>query len=189
MSAIIYRITNTVNEHIYVGKTIKTLGVRFSQHVHEAAKRQSQTHLHRAMRKYGVDAFIVDILEYTDAGNINERELHWVATLQPHYNMTEGGDGGDTSCSPNYKLGMSRRRDMSGSNNPMYGRKRDNTKQLKKMHEVARVVNKCPCVCEGITYESVGAAEANYPGIKLRRRLDDPNWTEFYRLRPKTKRK
>jgi hypothetical protein len=35
----------------------------------------------------------------------------------------------------------------------------------------------------------VGAAEAAYPGIKVRSRLDNPKYPEFYRLRERTKRK
>lgn len=189
MSGIIYRITNTVNEHIYVGKTTKTLGIRFSQHIHEAIKRNSQTHLHRAIRKYGVDVFTIELLEHTAADAIGVREEFWIANLKPHYNMTQGGDGGDTSHSLNYKLGMERRRSFSGTNNPMYGRKRDNTKQIAAMHAVAHISNKCPCMCEGIRYESVGAAQAAYPGVKIRNRLDSPKWPQFYRLRPKTLRK
>lgn len=36
-------------------------------------------------------------------------------------NLTDGGDGGDTSTSPNYKKGI-QQRNTSGINNPMYGR-------------------------------------------------------------------
>ena len=37
--------------------------------------------------------------------------------------MTEGGDGGDTSLSPNYQAGMKNRRPYSAENNPNYGKK------------------------------------------------------------------
>lgn len=185
MSTIIYRITNTVNSKFYIGKTNKTIQERFKRHCYN--HKIQNTYLYNAMRKYGTDKFTIEILEETSNGN--EREIYWIQELNPHYNMTSGGDGGDTSNSPNYKIGMSKR-DISGKNNPMYGRKRtDTSKYLLAAQDKMIKANNCPCVCEGIEYPSVGAAELAYPGIKVRRRLDNPKYPEFYRLRDKTRRK
>jgi hypothetical protein len=82
-----------------------------------------ETHLYRAMRLYGIDNFTLEILEEV-AGDINAREIYWIETLRPEYNMTTGGDGGDTSWSPNYRKGISRR-DTSGSRNSMFGKRGD----------------------------------------------------------------
>jgi hypothetical protein len=45
-------------------------------------------------------------------------------------NYTDGGDGGDTSDSPNYKSSMNNR-DLSGIKNPMYGRSAISEQNLK----------------------------------------------------------
>jgi hypothetical protein len=110
--------------------------------------------------------------------------------MNPEYNMTIGGDGGNTSSSPNYIEGM-RNRDFNGSNNPMFGRKRNISKQqLDKAHKAASIANKCAVMCEGIYYNSIHEAGLTYGSEKrIRRRLDDPKWPQFYRLREKTKRK
>lgn len=175
MSSIIYRITNVVNSKFYIGKTSKTVQERFQRHCHNY--QNQNTHLYHAMRKYGVDKFIIEILEETNSAN--EREIYWIKTLQPHYNMTIGGDGGDTSSSPNYILGMKNRihphsptYGMLGKEHPMKG------KSLTK--------NCCPVVCEGIEYLSVGDAQKAYQGISIRKRLDNPKYPEFYRLKEKT---
>lgn len=47
----------------------------------------------------------------------------------------------------------------------------------------------CPVECEGVVYESVKAAELAYPGISVRKRLDNPAYPDWKRLRPATKRK
>jgi group I intron endonuclease len=177
MSSIIYRITNVVNSKFYIGKTSKTVGERFQRHCYN--HQNQNTYLYKAMRKYGVDNFIIEILEETDSPN--EREIYWIETLQPHYNMTIGGDGGDTSQSPNYKLGMKNR---VHSHNPTYG-------MLGKEHPMkgkSLTKNCCPVVCENVEYPSVGDAQKVYQGINIRKRLDNPKYPEFYRLRNKTAR-
>jgi group I intron endonuclease len=89
----IYLVENTVNFKIYIGKTINSVERRWGNHV-SAALRGSPFYFHNAIRKYGADAFEISILETVDdPGVLNEREIHWIATLHPDYNMTPGGDG------------------------------------------------------------------------------------------------
>jgi group I intron endonuclease len=93
MPNIIYLVENTVNSKIYIGKTIRTVERRWADHVGDARYRAT-TYFHNAIHKYGADAFVVRVLETVDdPGVLNEREIHWIATLHPDYNMTPGGDG------------------------------------------------------------------------------------------------
>ena len=92
MSAIIYRLTNTINGKMYIGLTTKSLEQRWRGHM-SSATRGSRYHLHAAIRKYGQDAFICQILEETTTELMNDRERHWITTLSPQYNMTAGGEG------------------------------------------------------------------------------------------------
>lgn len=178
MSSFIYKITNTINSKFYIGKTTKTILHRFNGHKRDHTKKN--TYLYKSMSKYGVDNFIVEQIEETDFPN--EREIYWIAKLKPHYNMTIGGDGGDTSSSPNYKLGMKNR---VHSHPPTYG-------MLGKKHPQkgkSLVKNCCPVVCDGKEYPSVGEAQKASPGISVRKRLDSPKYPQFYRLKDKTVRK
>lgn len=182
---IINQITNKINKKFYIGKTVKSAKERFRAHKYNHKKQN--TYLYHSMRKHGIDNFSIEIVEEVK-GNIDEREKYWIQKLKPHYNMTEGGDGGDTSNSPNYIKGMEKR-DISGKKNGMYGKSRpDTAKYLAAAKDKMISSNRCPVVCEGITFKSVGDAEAAYPGIKLRNRLDSAKYPEFYRLRPKTQR-
>ena len=47
-----------------------------------------------ALRKYGRNNFIWEILEETEQYNNGEREIYWIDKLKPDYNATLGGDGG-----------------------------------------------------------------------------------------------
>lgn len=87
----IYKITNTINEKIYVGKS-KNPKVRWRQHKSHSKKRN--TKLYYAMRKYGIENFTFEILEECLESQVNEKETYYVFLLEPYYNMTNGGDGG-----------------------------------------------------------------------------------------------
>jgi group I intron endonuclease len=89
----IYISQNKINGKRYIGKTVKTLEERWYKH-NKDVEYGSQTCFHRAIRKYGSENFTVELLEDCPSELNNEREIHWIATLNPEYNMTVGGDGG-----------------------------------------------------------------------------------------------
>jgi hypothetical protein len=145
------------------------------------------------MVKHGPDNFEMILLEECDVTLIDDREKHWIRTLESlapkNFNMTEGGEGGDTSSSPKYKAAM-KNRDQSGSNNPMYGKKRPDTAiYLARGKQKMIESNQCAVICRGVMYESIKAAEKALPGISIRKRVDSDKHPDFYRLREKTKRK
>lgn len=119
----IYCIQNKVNGKRYIGKTTSTLYKRFYKHCYDS-KHNPKTYLHKAIAKHGKECFEIYLVEETD--NINTREQFWIRelnTLAPiGYNLTKGGDGGDTSSTEGYINGMKRRRSYKGKGNPMYGK-------------------------------------------------------------------
>ena len=93
--AYIYKITNTINGKMYIGKTEQTIEKRFQQHCHDS-KREGFNHrpLYRAMQKYGVEFFSIEEIEETEFPE--ERETYWIefyGTFKNGYNATIGGDG------------------------------------------------------------------------------------------------
>ena len=97
----VYLITNVLNNNTYVGHTSKTIEERFYRHKYHS--KTGNTYLYKAMRKYGIDNFIIECLQ--EDGTL-EDEKKWIKKLNPVYNMTEGGTGGDTSDSLNYIQSM-----------------------------------------------------------------------------------
>jgi hypothetical protein len=53
------RIENIENENFYIGQTYKTLSQRFTSHKCEAKRGKTDGPLYRAMRKYGIELFII----------------------------------------------------------------------------------------------------------------------------------
>lgn len=117
----IYKITNKVNGKIYVGKTTRQLTVRFKAHI-KSSENGSKTKLHNAIRKHGKDNFYIQTIENVNNKNLlNEKEIYYISILSPDYNMTAGGDGGDTSLSINYKQNHSYKC-LRGECHPRFGK-------------------------------------------------------------------
>lgn len=86
---------------IYIGITKQDVLYRWYKHCSEA-KKGSNTYLHNAIRKYGRNNFIVEIIETipveTDYDQLKEREIYWISYFNLNdrsigYNLTIGGDG------------------------------------------------------------------------------------------------
>ncbi len=94
----VYLITNTVNGKEYVGCTTGTVVARFKRHVRDA-NRDSQILIHRAIRKYGKEAFSVTVLEEVDGSqeDLKQAEIRQIVLhrciVPQGYNLTGGGDG------------------------------------------------------------------------------------------------
>lgn len=94
MYGYIYKTTNKINGKIYVGQHIGTL---LDPEYYGSGK-----YLNNAIRKYGVNNFTVEVLEFCETKeSLNQREIFWIHELQSQnhdigYNISFGGDGGDT---------------------------------------------------------------------------------------------
>lgn len=68
----IYKITNKINNKIYIGQSVRPFE-RFSQHCHN--KRTNISLINKAIQKYGKENFNFEIIE-SDIENYNEREKY-----------------------------------------------------------------------------------------------------------------
>ena len=93
--AYIYQITNKLNGKIYIGKTERSVQERWKEHCRDYLKERCEIRpLYRAMKKYGVENFFIEVIEETD--NPEEREVFWIqqkGSFKSGYNATLGGDG------------------------------------------------------------------------------------------------
>lgn len=95
----IYVITNTINQKQYVGKTSYSIEKRWKEHCYDCKKNKIDQHrpLYNAMQKYGIENFVISILEdHINEDEIDDREKFWISKLDTYYhgyNATLGGDG------------------------------------------------------------------------------------------------
>lgn len=91
----IYKITNLINNKIYIGKTERTIQQRWAEHKKKVS--QLDLPLYRAIKKYGVDSFSIESIEECDNREIDQRENYWIKfynSCEKGYNCSLGGEGG-----------------------------------------------------------------------------------------------
>ena len=93
----IYKITNQINNKIYIGKTIGTIEKRWNEHCKDYQRRECENRpLYAAMQKYGIENFKIEEVEECSDIVLNERERYWIeyyGSFKFGYNATKGGDG------------------------------------------------------------------------------------------------
>lgn len=102
----IYKITNKINGHMYIGQSTD-IQRRWWEHATDAfqpSDNEYDTIFYRAIRKYGWDNFDKEIIEQCTAEKLDEREIYWISYYNTyedthHYNATAGGNSPNTRCS------------------------------------------------------------------------------------------
>jgi len=94
----IYKITNIINNKIYIGQSIH-IEKRFQEHINEAKNGRSNMLLHKAIRKYGSENFRFEILEECTEADLDAKECYYIDKLNSRnrelgYNLLEGGNKG-----------------------------------------------------------------------------------------------
>lgn len=117
-----YKVTCMQNNKIYVGQTTWTLLARWKQHIHHAVHGR-RCALHNAIRKYGKENFITEVLEECAVTELDARETYWIEHLHAYvptvgYNRTFGGQRGKLTAAVRAQLSILH----SGSRNPMSGK-------------------------------------------------------------------
>lgn len=93
----IYKIINDINDKVYIGQTSYSIEYRFNQHCRDSSRNHTeQRPLYKAMNKYGVEHFFIELIEEVPDKLLNEREIYWIKFYNSYYygyNATLGGEG------------------------------------------------------------------------------------------------
>lgn len=98
----VYKITNIINGKLYIGQTIRPVEDRFKRHINDAINNTLDTHFARAIRKYGENSFIIEIIDTaTTQEELTQKELYWIRkynTIKMGYNEVDSifKSGGNT---------------------------------------------------------------------------------------------
>lgn len=93
---VIYKVTNLINNKIYIGQTIQTLSKRKRTHINDSLNPTCP--FHHAIKKYGKENFKWEIIDKAFSFNeLNEKEIFWIdfydcyANPKKGYNALKGG--------------------------------------------------------------------------------------------------
>ena len=62
----------------------KNIPIRWKHHINESQNPKSKEYektLYRAFRKYGIDNFTFEVLEYCNENELNEKGIFWIQKL------------------------------------------------------------------------------------------------------------
>ena len=98
----IYKITNLINNKIYIGQTIRGIKRRWKDHINKVGCK----YIHNAITKYGKENFKIEVIEYCEKSELDTREIYWISYYNSTnkdigYNILEGGSTGRSNL---YKL-------------------------------------------------------------------------------------
>lgn len=88
-TSIIYKITNKINNKIYIGLTTRTLETRWKEHL-----RHSSQKIDIAISEFGKENFTIEQIEECPNEMLDEREQFWISyynSFNDGYNLTAGG--------------------------------------------------------------------------------------------------
>lgn len=110
---IIYKITNQINNKIYIGLTTCSLEYRWARHITESKNINNTKHLYKAMRKYGIENFTIEKIDETndfkELGKLERYYIHKYNSTNPKigYNLTHGGESNQYDGNPSAKITVS----------------------------------------------------------------------------------
>ena len=109
---IVYQAYNPISNKFYIGKTIKPIWIRRKKHAYDAERKANKALFHRAIRKYGIEAFEWAVICTAETlQELSKFERHWIRLLSEAghqlYNLRSGGDGGSLTGKENHNYGKS----------------------------------------------------------------------------------
>ena len=75
---LIYKIVNDINDKVYIGKTTRTMEIRWKDHI-KPSNLFIPNKFHNAINKYGIEHFHMELVENNIPNELlDTRECYWI---------------------------------------------------------------------------------------------------------------
>ena len=141
---LIYKITSPT-DRLYVGQT-KHFGRRINTYKYKIINDTGwkNAKIMNSLKKYGLDAHKLEIIEECEDCKLNEREIFWIAELKTYcyeypknMNMTRGGEGGGAPWMHDIERRKNQSKSFTKEGNPFFGKTHTKEWRDRKSKEVS----------------------------------------------------
>ena len=150
MNGYIYKITNKINDKIYVGMSCNPQNrwkyghILTAKNIIAGKTTCYKSLLYDAMKKYGIENFSMSIIEECPLDTMGQREQYWIDKLDSRnplvgYNICRGGcrgPGGPMFAGHHHSIETRKKmsENRQGKNNSNYGNRWKQSYELRKLH-------------------------------------------------------
>lgn len=137
---IIYKITNKINNKVYIGQTIKKYGFK-QRYSYNLSKNTKNLHLKSSIEKYGIENF--EIIEEFDIAyskeELDNKEKYWISYYKSNnndygYNLQDGGGNGRPNQEVRERMSKNNPKIMLGKHFPLEVREKMSKSRKGKPH-------------------------------------------------------
>lgn len=132
----IYKITNTKNNKIYIGKTTKTTEIRWKSHIVSSRNLTKDSCIYRAIRKHGAKNFKIEKIDEADSiEDLKEKEFFWInhfdsTNKKIGYNIQKGDENDHLIIHEDTKIKLVKR----NKENKLNGKYKGNSSEIKTIY-------------------------------------------------------
>lgn len=124
----VYKITNRINNKVYIGFTSRDVMIRFKEHI-RSSRHNPTYHLHKSINKYGKKNFVIEsIFSSFDQQDSLLKESYFIDLYQSMnhkigYNTSLGGEGNTMTSLTKQKLSIMRKEYYQTNKHHFLGKK------------------------------------------------------------------
>lgn len=133
---VIYKITNTKTNKVYIGKTGGNLIERWRGHKAKFRDEKTISKLYRSMRKHGIENFKIEEIERAnDINDLKSKEFKWIREYdstndEKGYNIQKGDENDNLVMHEDSKIGIVK----GNKRNKLNGKHKGNSSDIKTIY-------------------------------------------------------
>ena len=145
----IYKVSNTVNDEIYIGSKTRKLSQRMAEHRKTGnIKRHEHLPIYKAFMEFSVENFFIELIEKcpcNDKEELRKKEGEYIRQLKPSLNMIIAGRTCKEYYIDNKECIREQHKDWRENNNQKVKEYKENNKEAIRAYKSEQITCECGC--------------------------------------------